>query len=330
MSSALAIQPAGETKWTVRSGAMAGAVRLMGRAAFTIGRSPENEFVIISDPKCSRKHASVNWTPNGLEITTLNGENPVLVNGAEIATALLNDGDIVTLGETEVQFNLTTSPNGDIHERQTKISLLQSNTMVMPTSAMPEYGAPPSRRRKKSSRKESNPARMGIIAVVVIGIIIALLPDGKKKDALALRTEQQIKDEIDSANKLALAAQSLPNKKMEETVTGRQAQSSFVSGFRDYRRGQFERSIGSFQACLALNPSHSLCNRYLRLAQRRFNEVVQYNMVLGRRYRDQNQFKACRSSFRNVIVMVKDANSAAYKEAKANYDACNAMVEGRY
>lgn len=324
MSHALALQSAGETKWTVKTGSMAGAVRLMGRAGFTIGRSPENEFVIISDPKCSRKHASVAWTSHGCEITTMNNDNPVLVNGREITSVVLNDGDVVTLGETDVVFNLTNAPNG--------LSLVEPNTMIMSTSAMPDYaGAPaPRRRSKKSSRKESNPARMGIIAVVVIGVIIALLPDGKKKAALAIRTEQQIKDEIDAANKLAQAAQSLPGKKLEETVTGRQAQSSFVSGFRDYRRGQFERSIGSFQACLALNPSHSLCNRYLRLAQRRFNEVVQYNMVLGRRYRDQNQYKACRSSFRNVIVMVKDANSAAYKEAKANYDACNAMVEGRY
>jgi hypothetical protein len=30
------------------------------------------------------------------------------------------------------------------------------------------------------------------------------------------------------------------------------------------------------------------------------------------------------------MVMVVDANSAIYKEAKANYDACETMVEERY
>ena len=314
-NNALALQPAGDTKWTVRSGAMAGSVKLMSKAAFTIGRSPENEIVIVSDPKCSRKQASVTWTQNGCEITSLNDENPVLVNGREIRSATLNDGDVVTLGETEVQFNLTSSPN---------ISIVGPNTMVNYTNGLPP------RRRKKSKRQESNGMRNAIFVIIGIVVLFMMLPDGKKKNALTIRTEQQIKDEIEAANKLAQAAQALPARKMEETVTGRQAQSSFVTGFRDYRKGQFERSIGSFQACLALNPQHSLCNRYLRLAQRRFNEVVQYNMVLGRRYRDQNQYKACRSSFRNVIVMVKDANSVAYKEAKANYDACNAMVEGRY
>ena len=117
---------------------------------------------------------------------------------------------------------------------------------------------------------------------------------------------------------------------MDGSVNARQAQENYVRGFRDYNGGQYERALISFQACLALNPEHTLCNRYLRLSQRKFNEVVQYHMVLGRSYRDQSQFKACRAAFRNVMVMVKDASSTTYKEAKANYEACNSFVEGRF
>lgn len=330
MSSALALSPSQETKWTVVSGAMKGTVRLMSISAFTIGRSPENEFVIVNDPKCSRKHAAVQWTAAGCQIATMNHENRVLVNGREIDNAILNDGDVVTLGETEVQFNLTTAPAAGTHEANTKITLVAPTGMGL-TQAMP-YGmaAPAPRRRKRKKASSNNPVRMAIYVLIALAVLFLLTPTGKKKKGLSLRTEQQIKEDIETANKLNEAAQAMPIKRMDETVTGRQAQAAFVTGFRDYRKGQFERSIDSFQACLALNPGHSLCNRYLRLAQRRFNEVVQYNMVLGRRYRDQNQFKACRSAFRNVIVMVKDANSTIYKEAKANYDACNAQAEGTY
>ena len=93
---------------------------------------------------------------------------------------------------------------------------------------------------------------------------------------------------------------------------------------------QFERALEAFQACLALDPNHVLCNRYMRLSQRKFNEMIQYYVLLGRKYRDQNQFASCRSAFRNVMVMVKDANNETYKLAKANYEACNAFVEGRF
>jgi hypothetical protein len=172
-----------------------------------------------------------------------------------------------------------------------------------------------------------------MVIYAILGIVVLLLFTGnskKKKDALAMRTEQQIQADIEAANKLEAAAQTSAQKKLDDSVTAKQAQENFVRGFRDYRAGQFERSLDSFQACLALNPNHTLCNRYIRLAQRRFNEIVQYDMVLGRKYRDQNQFNPCRAAFRNVMVMVKDANSLIYKEAKANYDACNALAEGRY
>jgi hypothetical protein len=168
---------------------------------------------------------------------------------------------------------------------------------------------------------------------IVLGIVVLFIFTGtvkKKKDALVLRTEQQIQADIEAANKLQEAAQNMPTKRFNESTPSSQAQENFVRGFRDYREGQFERSLDSFQACLALNPTHILCNRYIRLAQRRFNEIVQYDMVLGRQYRDQNQFNPCRSAFGNVMRMIKDANSQIYKEAKANYDACSAMTEGRY
>lgn len=321
MSRALAISPAAETKWTVINGSMAGSVRLMSGASFTIGRSAENEFVIVNDPKCSRKHASVQSGSSGYEISSLNEANPVQVNGREVANAVLKDGDVVTVGNTEVKFNSTNSASADMRSH--------SNIAVVGQTAAAPTTQPP-RRKKHKSQSQSNPGRMVLYTVIALGVLFFLLPNGKKKEALSIRTEQQIKDDIETANKLNEAAQEMSNKRFDDSVTGRQAQSAFVTGFRDYRKGQFERSIESFQSCLALNPRHNNCTRYLRLAQRRFNEVVQYNIVLGRRYRDQNQFKACRSAFRNVMVMVKDANSAAYKEAKANYDACNSLVEGRF
>ena len=165
--------------------------------------------------------------------------------------------------------------------------------------------------------------------MVLVGIWLFSGTAAKKK-ANALRSEQQIQQEIEEANKLRDAAEKMSLKRVDGTVTARQAQENYVRGFRDYQKGQYERALFSFQACLALNPEHILCNRYLRLGQRKFDELVQSEMVLGMKYRDQNQYKACRSSFRNVMVMVKDANSQVFQQAKANYEACDALVEGRF
>ncbi len=320
---------ANETKWTVISGPMKGSVRLMTAAEFTIGRSAECEFLIVNDTKCSRQHASVQWNGTDCEILSLAETNPVMVNGREVMRTVLANGDTVTLGKTEVQFNLITrSPQTTrVH---TAITVVHSPPTQITTNAFepqPHYASPPPRARAAPS----NPGK--IIFYFVLALTLLWLFTGnsaKKKAQQALRTEQQIQADIDAANKLNEVAQNLPSKRFAKTVGTQQAQENFVRGFRDYRKGQFERSLDSFQACVTLDPEHALCNRYLRLAQRRFHELVQYNIVLGRKYRDQNQFQACKAAFLNVMVMIKDVNNPAFREARANYDACKTLMEGHF
>jgi hypothetical protein len=346
VSTAVSLAGATETKWTVISGPMSGTVRLMTTSAFSIGRSPENEFVIVNDPKCSRKHATVQWTQRGCEVSAMSEANPVAVNGKEVERAVLKDGDVLTFGDTRIQFNLTTggmdsvassraSTGSGYTSGHTQIALVEPSG---PPAGARSYAQPAVSRQQRPSgrgprKKQSNKGRIYLYGgIALIGIVIYMLPNAKKKDLLQLRTEQKIEADIAEAGTLKDSEQKLlaPLKKLDESMTGRQAQENYVRGFRDFRKGQYERSLDSFQACLALDPGHSLCNRYLRLAQRKFNELVQYNIILGRKYREQNQYKNCRASFRNVMVMVKDANSAAYKEAKANFEACNSLAEGRF
>ncbi|HMN67268.1 MAG TPA: FHA domain-containing protein [Bdellovibrionales bacterium] len=322
MSRALAAQPPIETRWTILSGASRGAVCVMGRGQFVIGRSPECELVITGDPKCSRRHVEVRVTPQGAEFNLLNDQNLALHNGIETARGVLKDGDRLVVGETELQFGF-----GGGAGAEPELAIVPQDMPGMPGIAAPQ---PRPRPRPRSSKPAKGRNRFIVYGIVGLILFWLLSPTGKKKEELKLRTEQQIEADIDAANKLRDAADAANATRLDGTITSRQAQENYVRGFRDYREGQFERALTSFQACLALNPEHALCTRYLRLAQRRFNELTQYHMVLGRKYRDQNQYRACRAAFRNVMVMVKDANSAIYKEAKANYEACNSFVEGRY
>lgn len=330
-SSAVALSSAYESRWTVMSGPMKGAVRLMSAANFTVGRSPECEFIVMNDPKCSRRHAAVMITSTGCDLTSLNDKNPVLINGREIERGHANDGDVITFGETEIMFNLGGLPV----EAEVRFA-------AAPGPVGPYAGGAPAavgdytvsdRRPRGKARKTKKPGGNRLLIYGVLGALVYWLffTGVKPKDkGLEIRTEQQMQNDIDAATKLREQRENENSKNLDSSVTARQAQENYVRGFRDYREGQYERSLVSFQACLALNPEHTLCNRYLRLAQRKFNELIQYHIVLGRKYRDQNQFKSCRAAFRNVMVMVKDANSNIYKEAKANYEACNAFVEGRF
>jgi hypothetical protein len=325
MSSALAVSQASESKWTVVSGPMKGSVRLMNTQRFTVGRSPECEFVVINDPKCSRQHATIVCTSDGCEVISMNDKNLVLVNGRAQERAVLHDGDVVTFGETEIQYNSTSMPTGFENARL---------NLVPAGGAAPAYPGSPMPRSRSSRRGQArsggNPMRIVIYGVVGLFLLLIILPSVSKKKPTPLRNEQQIQADLEAANKIKESSEVALQKRWNDSMTSRQAQENYVRGFRDYQKGQYEHAIISFQACLALNPAHALCNRYFRLSQRKFNELIQYEVVLGRKYRDQNQFSACRAAFRNVMFMVKDANSPTYKEARANYEACNASVEGRF
>ena len=312
MNAALALQSGIETRWTITNGPLKGTVRILTAAQFTLGRSTDCEFAIAEDPKISRRHATVALTPEGYEIVCLNESNPVLVNGREIQKARLKAGDVVTVGSTDLKFN----PG---HPTQ---------LVAMPQAGFPASGPAKRGRAKKVNSQSSK--RLLIYAIVGAFFLYLVLSPSKKKEVMKLRSEQQVQADIEASTKLKEVGEAQNAKRVDGSINSRQAQENYIRGFRDYREGQYERALVSFQACLALNPEHALCTRYLRLGQRKFNEVIQYQMVTGRRYRDQNQFKSCRSAFRNVMVMIKDASSPTYKEAKANYEACNAFVEGRF
>jgi pSer/pThr/pTyr-binding forkhead associated (FHA) protein len=355
------LQAGTDSRWTFLTGAMKGTVQMLSLPVIIIGRNTDCNIVIVNDPKCSRTHAKVLWTSNGFEIQRLSSHNSVSVNGQDIENSSLEDGDVISIGDTEIKFNaiaLTTSISSSQQEPRSVISQATRQPSQLgtrpPAQHMPPpqspatWGPPPiyppgvtqfplhSSGRpmgpppQRQAPQNSNNKRFYIYGFVVLIGIWLFMDSSKKKKELQIRTEQDIKADIETAKKLQETSELSHKPGPGGPLEARQAQENYIKGFRDFRKGQYERSLESFQACLALQPDHLLCNRYLRLSQRKFNELVQYHMVLGRKYRDQNQFRACRSAFRNVMVMIKDPNTPTYKEAKANFDACNTLVEGRF
>ena len=71
--------------------------------SLTIGRATDND-VVIPDVLASRHHATLIPTPAGTEIVDNRSINGTFVNGARVDTALLADGDVVTIGNVDLVF----------------------------------------------------------------------------------------------------------------------------------------------------------------------------------------------------------------------------------
>jgi hypothetical protein len=70
-----------------------------------IGRSRECD-VVLADPNISRRHAEVRRDGDGWAVADLGSTNGIKVNGRRVDDAVLQPGDRITLGVTELTFEL--------------------------------------------------------------------------------------------------------------------------------------------------------------------------------------------------------------------------------
>lgn len=77
----------------------------LGTGAATIGRMEDCE-VVLHDPATSRHHARITPVEDGFVLEDLGSTNGTLLNDEAIERALLEDGDVVTIGATRLRFRL--------------------------------------------------------------------------------------------------------------------------------------------------------------------------------------------------------------------------------
>ncbi|MDD4867374.1 MAG: ATP-binding cassette domain-containing protein [Mycobacterium sp.] len=74
------------------------------KGAAWIGRSLDND-IVIHDVLASRHHAFLTPTPLGTEIRDAHSINGTFVNGIRVGSAVLSEGDIVTIGNVDLVFS---------------------------------------------------------------------------------------------------------------------------------------------------------------------------------------------------------------------------------
>ncbi|WP_253851738.1 FHA domain-containing protein, partial [Mycobacterium sp. 1423905.2] len=70
----------------------------------SIGRSLDND-IVVADVLASRHHAYLAPTPVGAEIRDAHSINGTFVNGIRVGSAILSEGDVVTIGNVDLLFS---------------------------------------------------------------------------------------------------------------------------------------------------------------------------------------------------------------------------------
>lgn len=311
---ALQQQPRREFRLKVLNGDKKGSTFKILAPKVTIGRDPENHISFSNDNKCSRKHAIIEYSGGQFIIREISSHDRMEVNGNKCKQAILNNNSKITVGNTKVLFTIN--------------SLAVAQPKSPAAGGQQQYGV---KQKAYVAPKKGRGPTFYVFAVVLILLGWLITSDNdKKKNEIDIRFEKDITATADKYNKLTEARIKNMKKLGKNSPAFTQAQSLFIVGFRDYQNAQFERAIDSFQACLSIFRAHVLCERYMNLTERKIDELIQFNMVLGRQYREQNQFKQCSQAFKDVMIFIKNSKDKLYKEAKSNRDYCISQLQGRF
>ncbi len=291
----------------VQNGTDMGVVYQMAGDSLKLGRADDND-IIVKDNKCSRYHAVLEMKEHGLVIKNVSSNNRIFVDGLEVNETLLQPNAIIKLGDTEIQLfvsgleALAVAPD-------------MPADLAMPTAA---------------PLKKKNPLFYAYIAIAGIGLYLLLSDGATEAPDKALNDDGKIQTEIVEAQKITEQLQNLKYTSGRDSKQYLDAQEEYLKGFRDYREGNYSRSITSFQAALALYPKHELARKYEILSKRKLDESIQASMQEGNRYMEQGRYNEAISSYRNVMILIKSPDNLTYKEAKAKYDQAQAIIEGDF
>lgn len=291
----------------------------------TIGRGLENSLSLIHDLRCSRRHAIIRFEGDEISLENVSDGNLVWVNSKPCKKIRLQVRDVIRLGDTELRLQLTSPVSAPV--------LAPVNPAVnSPASA-------PSRSRWTSPTDSVAPMKTGsnkTIFRTIVGVLLFFggwyLFKSPKTDRSVppIVTDDMTELETISSKKRQVELLEELKKSGKSSAEYYEAQSYFVRGFRDYQQEQYGRAINGFSSALAIFPQHVLAEKYLNLARRKRDEVIQQNMVSGRKNRDRGRYDLCQASFKAVMDIIRDSNNNVFKEADQLYEECRLLNQGKY
>ncbi len=331
MSTAPVQAPVQALLLVVMSGPDKGVAYRLVSQKISIGRDPDND-IVLNDNKCSRHHCLVTIGANQIIAKDVGSKSGIFINGQRFEETMLQLNQTFQVGETMLCLRWTGGPEQQTNALQARgpsapMGRPSGNLGMTQVSVMGGAAS-----RGPAPRGQGNKSAFyGVIAIVGV-IVFLLFASNPKKGAsnYGLRTEAQIEEDIANTQR---RKEDIFREKMASGVMdnqGRDAQATYIQGFRDFREGHYNRAIQSFTAALALNPNHSLAAKYKRLAEKKLDEFIQYNMLEGKRAFDQNKFELAKSSYRTVLIELNDPNNKLYQEAKERLQEVQLLLEGRY
>jgi pSer/pThr/pTyr-binding forkhead associated (FHA) protein len=293
---------------------------IIGQRA-TIGRGEECD-IFITDLKASRLHAEIFASASGWIVRDKSSANGILHNGKQAREAVLKLSDVITIGETTLEF--TTSEAGtsmlvapprsieQIHFEQKNLNDRKNKLGQVGLAALFGGGDLSAAGGGAAGKKNS-------IIILISGAIMSVLflipnEDEKRPKAVKKANTESIRD----------LASYLP-----KGDTNKTSEAIFKEGFREYLTGNFNRARTQFETVLQISPGHALASIYLENCNKAINKEVKFHLDYGKKAHDSGKLKDAQSHYERIIrLLYRDQANPSFKEATENLEKVKKDITG--
>ncbi len=297
----------------------------------SIGRGEEND-IFIGDLKASRLHAEITASATGWMVRDLGSANGILHNGVQTRSAPVRTGDLVTVGETVLEFlGADAAP-----ERLAEVARdeLQVDRMVQAKLETPgrarslsdpfglKSAASVAVAAPDAAAKQKKVLRLTVAALLALVAVFGLewFDEKPAKKASKNRKTASVSEEAQDLESL------LP--RLESVPTSRNAEMFFKQGFREYRERNYVRALAQFELVLQLIPDHDMALRYRDNARIAIEEEVKQHFERGRKDRVAGKYRDSRAHYEAILRLLHtDQTNPSYEEARGQLEELKKTME---
>ena len=304
-----------------------GSVFVLGSAKVSVGRGNESDLM-LSDLKASRKHFELENRGDGSwALRDLGSANGVVIKGAPIRSALIRSGEILTLGETVLEFvtadagtRIMVAPSRTLDQIRSDENALQAQRERVRALAGKKAGAPGPAQVQPAPEAKKKPNPMVLILIATVALIY-MITSGDNPVSRRLK------------KKPPAATESATNRLSEDQfkIVKSQVDPILRIALREYNNGNLQRARQHFDEVLRLQPDHPVANRYLDYCRLELDRTALKYLERGKRLLESGKLKEAKSSFelaRNTLIDV-DPGSVQIEHANTFIERIAKIEDGK-
>lgn len=289
-----------------------GVVFVLTSPRITMGRGEEND-VILTDLKTSRKHAEISMGAGGAMINDLGSSHGLVVNGAPQKQVQLRNGDKIGLGETVIEFiGSDAGATRMIATQPTRTSTVVGTgtsglTQFIPRPKVSTSG--PGAPRSVGSQNIFEKNKKMVLILGVLMALAAMVPEVEKKQKL--KNQYREPPELGAVRGLG----SLGRMPVDPN-TLKLSEAQFKECFREFQGRNYLRAQVACETALQIYSDHSLARIYLGTTKKEMENEAKEHFTAAKRDEEATRWKSALNRYNAVKrLFAKDQSNPLFKEA---------------